>query len=71
MPPDPRLTFKFANGPAVHGADYDGWALPLDRTGGPPYYSHFVGSPHKPALPKGCVRVKIAVVPDGGVMSIR
>jgi len=43
----------------VYGIDYDGWALPLERDGGPPYWSHFVGSPVKPLMPKGCVMVKI------------
>jgi hypothetical protein len=55
--------------PSVWGEDYDGWALPIPGTGHPKW-SHFVGSPGRPKLPKGCVRVKItpigARVPDLG-----
>ena len=46
----------------VYGRDYDGWALPLEREKGPPYFSHFVGSKVQPELPKGCVPVKISQV---------
>lgn len=48
----------------TYGIDYDGWALPLERLGGPPYWSHFVGSPVRPSIPKGCVRVKIVNVEE-------
>ena len=44
--------------PTEWGKDYDGWALPCPGKGAP-RWSHFVASPGKPRLPKGCVRVKL------------
>ena len=44
----------------VYGRDYDGWAL--WTPGHPPRWSHFVGSPSQPSLPKGCVPVKLSQV---------
>ena len=54
-------TTKPATHRAVWGVDYDGWALPCYGRGAP-RWSHFVASPGKPRLPKGCVRVKLSVI---------